>query len=85
MATPEYYFDAIVMDTEIIKDSDIKAVDRIRHLDNDYKASIPIVAITSGEDETNSDKFADLHTPFYFSKPYDLKEMVGVFSRIFNK
>ncbi len=85
MATPEYYFDAIVMDTEIIKDSDIKAVDRIRHLDNDYKASIPIVAITSGEDETNSDKFADLHTPFCFSKPYDLKEMVSVFSRIFNK
>ncbi|WP_026515837.1 transporter substrate-binding domain-containing protein [Butyrivibrio sp. MC2021] len=82
-AAPGGYFDAIIMDTEHCKKADFEAIDKIRHLYNDEKANIPIVAITSVNADENSETFGDIHTPFYFSKPYDIKEMVSVFARIF--
>ena len=83
-AAPEGYFDAIIMDMELKKNTDCEAVRKIRSMNNDGKANIPIVAITSVDSEGNTEILNEMNTKYHFSKPYDINEMKSVFSMLFN-
>lgn len=82
-AAPEGYFDALFMDIEFKAEDAYNAVNKIRNMNSESKAQIPIVAITSEEMQESDAPFDKKGFDATIEKPYDVKNMDDVLSEIF--
>ncbi|WP_024864805.1 transporter substrate-binding domain-containing protein [Butyrivibrio sp. FCS014] len=82
-AAPEGYFDAVIIDTDINEGRDLEDAVKIRTLNNDGKALIPIVVLSSGETEDLEEYLEEKIVTGVIRKPYDIDSMTEVFTSIF--
>ncbi|MCR5156599.1 MAG: transporter substrate-binding domain-containing protein [Butyrivibrio sp.] len=83
-AAPEGYFDAVIIDIDINEGRDLEDAAAIRTLNNDGKAIIPVIVLTSGDITDLDAYFEEKIVNGVIKKPYDIDSMSDVFTQIFN-
>ena len=69
---PAGYFDVILMDIQMPRMDGYEAAKQIRHLDDEKKAGIPIVAITANAFEEDRKTALEAGMNGHLAKPYDI-------------
>ncbi|MBE5827122.1 MAG: transporter substrate-binding domain-containing protein [Butyrivibrio sp.] len=84
-AAPEGYFDAVIIDMDINEGKDLEDAVRIRTLNNDGKALIPVIVLVSNETDDLKSYLEEKIVSGVIYKPYDIDSMTEVFTLLFNK
>ena len=80
----EGYYDLILMDIQMPKVNGYEATVKIRQMENDKKAQIPIVAMTANVFAEDRKLALDLGMNGHISKPIDMKKVRKVLHNILN-
>ena len=75
-------YDLILMDIQMPKMDGYTATKKIRHLSNQRKANIPIVAMTANAFEEDKKKSMEAGMNAHLSKPVNIKNLVETFDGI---
>ena len=80
----EGYYDLILMDIQMPNVNGYEATVKIRQMENDKKAQIPIVAMTANVFAEDRKLALDLGMNGHISKPIDMKKVRKVLHNILN-
>ena len=82
MMKPDHYYDLIFMDIQMPNVNGYEATVKIRQMENDKKAQIPIVAMTANVFAEDRKLALDLGMNGHISKPIDMKKVRKVLYNI---
>ncbi|MCM1023150.1 MAG: ATP-binding protein [Prevotella sp.] len=84
-ASPEGYYDAILMDIRMPVMDGIEATKRIRGSDRPDAARIPIIAMTANAFDDDMKKSVECGMNGHLTKPIDMKKVMDAFRRVWRK
>jgi CheY-like chemotaxis protein len=73
-------YDLVLMDIQMPEMDGLEATRRIRNLEDENKASVPIVALTANVLQGDGDRYIAAGMNNYLSKPYDEKKLFQIIS-----
>ena len=83
--SPDFYYDAILMDIQMPNLNGYDATKRIRLLKEKDKASIPIIAMTANAFDEDKKAAKDAGMNDHVSKPINVEELIKALSKAFRK
>ncbi|MBU1344295.1 MAG: response regulator [Proteobacteria bacterium] len=85
LAVQEKEYDLILMDVQMPVMDGLEATLKIRSLEDPFKASIPIIALTAHALKGDRERFLEAGMDEYLSKPVHSKELIMVISKLLSK
>ncbi len=79
---PSGYYDAVLMDIQMPLMDGYEASRRIRALDDDRKAAVPIIAMTANAFEEDRQAAFDAGMNGHVAKPYEISEIMSALARV---
>lgn len=76
--TPEFYYQAILMDMQMPEMNGLEATEKIRSMNRADARSIPIIALTANAFKEDKERCLQAGMTEHLSKPLDIKKLVNV-------
>ena len=84
-ASPDGYYDAVLMDIQMPVMDGLTAARSIRSLENPVHASIPILAITANAFKEDEEKAKEAGMQAHIAKPIDVDKLLGTLARVLSE
>jgi signal transduction histidine kinase/CheY-like chemotaxis protein len=84
-ASPDGYYDAVLMDIQMPVMDGLTAARSIRSLENPVHANIPILAITANAFKEDEEKAKEAGMQAHIAKPIDVNELLGTLARVLSE
>lgn len=84
-ASPDGYYDAILMDIQMPVMDGYTAARRIRALENKSHANIPILAMTANAFKEDEEKAKEAGMQAHIAKPVDVKKLLATLSEVLSE
>ena len=84
-ASPDGYYDAILMDIQMPVMDGYTAARRIRALENNSHANIPILAMTANAFKEDEEKAKEAGMQAHIAKPVDVKKLPATLSEVLSE
>ena len=84
-ASPDGYYDAILMDIQMPVMDGYTAARRIRALENKSHANIPILAMTANAFKEDEEKAKEAGMQAHIAKPVDVKKLPATLSEVLSE